>query len=91
MKDPNDMSQYRPISFCNMVFKIASKVMANRLKGILNHIISPAQSAFVPGGLIADNSLLASEISYSLIKRRRGKKWFLSLKLDISKAYDKIE
>lgn len=65
--------------------------MANRLKWILNHIISPTQSEFVLGRLIAENSLLASKISHSLIKRRRGKKGFLSLKLDISKAYNRIE
>ncbi|KAM1250279.1 hypothetical protein ACFX2G_033535 [Malus domestica] len=91
MKAPKYITQFRPISLCSILFKIASKVMANRLKRILTHIISHAHSAFVMGKLILDNSLLASKISHFLSKRCQGKKGFLSLKLDISKAYDKIE
>ncbi|KAB2635784.1 hypothetical protein D8674_026318 [Pyrus ussuriensis x Pyrus communis] len=91
VKAPKDVAQFRPISFCNVLSKIASKVMANRLKFILTRITSLAQSAFVLGRLISDNSLLASMISNFLSKKRRGKKRFLSLKLDISKAYDIIE
>lgn len=55
------------------------------------HIISPTYSAFVSGILISDNYLLASEISHFLSKGRQGKKGFLTLKLDIGKAYDRIE
>lgn len=58
-----DVTQFRPISLCNVVYKIVSKVMANRLKLILTQIISLAQSAFVFSRHISDNSLLVSEIS----------------------------
>lgn len=73
-----------------MIFKIALKVLANRLKRILNQIISLNQTAFVPGKHISDNTLLATEIATCLSKQPRGN-CFLSLKLDTSKAYDRIE
>lgn len=73
------------------MYKIASKVLANRLKVILPHIISPLQSAFVPGRLISDNTLVATEIAHFMHRIRRQNDGFFSLKLDISKAYDRLE
>ncbi|KAL0459962.1 UNVERIFIED_CONTAM: putative mitochondrial protein [Sesamum latifolium] len=88
---PQSLSQYRPISLCNVVYKIASKSIANRLKPWLDRIISPAQSAFVPGRLIMDNVLLAFETNHFLNIHSKGRKHFMNLKLDISKAYDRVE
>lgn len=85
------MTELRPISLCNMVYKIISKVLANRLKVLLPKIISPFQSAFVPGRAISDNTILASEIANFLYKRPMGKKSVFALKLDMCKAYNKIE
>lgn len=53
------MSHLFPISLCNVIFKIITKVLANKLKTILPDIISPSQGAFVVGHLISDNSMLA--------------------------------
>ncbi len=67
---PEFLSQYRPISFCNVLYKIVSKVLAKRLKSILPSIISESQNAFFWGCLIIDNVLVTFEsLHYMKTKR----------------------
>nr|XP_028952454.1 uncharacterized protein LOC114822290 [Malus domestica] len=68
-----------------------AKVLTNRLKLILPHVISPPQSVFVLGRLISDNYLVAAEVAHYMHKRSSGVHGFMALKLDISKAYDRVE
>lgn len=88
---PERIKDLRPISLCNAIYKIASKVLSNRLKIILPNIISLNQSTFVPGQLITDNVLLAYEFTHFMKNKRSGPEGYAAIKLDISKAYDRVE
>ncbi|XP_075492415.1 uncharacterized protein LOC142530463 [Primulina tabacum] len=90
-KSPQSMKYLRPISLYNVLYKIISKVLANRLKKVLPHIISPFQSALVAGRAITDNVHIAFEIIHHMKRQTRGNTRNAAVKIDISKAYDRID
>ncbi|PKI36247.1 hypothetical protein CRG98_043359 [Punica granatum] len=80
----------RPISLCNVCYKVILKIIANRLKPLLERIISPNQTAFIEGRLINENGLLAQEILHIMRKTKARKGWF-EMKIDFTKAFDNLE
>ncbi|WOH11480.1 hypothetical protein DCAR_0830967 [Daucus carota subsp. sativus] len=91
VKEPKTMGDLRPISLCNLLVQILSKIMANRIKKILGSIVSDRQSAFIEGRLLTDNALIAFEINHYMQRKRQGRIGVAGVKLDISKAYDRLE
>ncbi|GJZ03830.1 putative RNA-directed DNA polymerase, eukaryota, reverse transcriptase zinc-binding domain protein [Tanacetum coccineum] len=85
---PTRVNDYRPISCCNVLFKCISKIIANRIKNSLKIIISPNQSAFVPGRSITDNILLTHELHNYHLDRGVPR---CAFKVDIQKAYDSVD
>ncbi|XP_074327612.1 uncharacterized protein LOC141665526 [Apium graveolens] len=69
-KYPMNIGDLRPISLCNVLVKVITKVMANRLKGLLQGVVSENQSAFIPGRLISDNILVSYEVMHHLKRKK---------------------
>ncbi|WZZ32808.1 hypothetical protein YC2023_016209 [Brassica napus] len=88
---PVSMSEFRPISLCNVSYKIISKVLSSRLKKIMPNLISETQSAFVAWRLITDNILVAQEMFHALRTNQSCQSKYVAIKTDMSKAYDRVE
>ena len=87
---PEILSNYRPISLCNTVYKIVSKILVGQLRPFLEKLISPFQAAFVPGRKGTDNTIIVQELIH-MVSRKKGRTGFMAVKIDLEKAYDKLE
>ncbi|XP_026459259.1 uncharacterized protein LOC113359908 [Papaver somniferum] len=81
---------FRLIGLCNTIYKVIFKIIADRIKPHLKHIISSYQPAFAPGRDIHDNIIIPHEMIH-IMKHKEGQSGTMALKLDLSKAFDRIE
>lgn len=81
------MSYFRPISLCNLSYKILANLLFNRLKPYMDDFISFNQNVFIPGRIITDNSLVAYEMVRGFNRKNLNN---FCLKINLHKAYDKI-
>lgn len=89
VEHPEAASQFRPIGLCNVIYKIITKVIVNRLKPVLPFLISNTQSSFVPGRQITDNIVIMQEVLHTM-KKKQGTKGYMAIKIDFEKAYDRL-
>lgn len=89
-ENANIPQDFRPISLCNVVYKIITKTLANRLKDLLPDYIHESQQAFIQGRRVTNNIVIAQEITHSFLLKSWKHKAFM-LKIDLAKAFDRIE
>lgn len=89
VEHPTSLSMSRLISLCTIAYKTVNKIIANRLQALLPELISPHQTSFVPDRHIIDNIVVAQEVVHS-IRKKTGKKRFMAIKVDLEKAYDRL-
>lgn len=82
------VTDFRPISCLNTVYKVISRLLVKRLKIILQGLILPSQTAFVKDRLLLENTVLASELVNGYHKKHGVKR--ITIKVDIAKAFDTL-
>ncbi|XP_019158575.1 PREDICTED: uncharacterized protein LOC109155346 [Ipomoea nil] len=88
---PELVTDLRPIALSNVVYRVMAKMITQRMKPLMDSIISGTQSAFIPDRLITDNILIAAEVGHFLNRKQCGTVGWGALKLDMAKAYDRME
>ncbi|GKV24205.1 hypothetical protein SLEP1_g33843 [Rubroshorea leprosula] len=86
-ENPQCLGEYRPISLIGCIYKIISKILANRLRKVMSSLIGPQQSAFIEGRQITDGIIIFNEMVH---EAKSSKKPVLIFKADFEKAYDSI-
>jgi hypothetical protein len=89
VEHPENIQQFRPISLCNTIYKIVSKVLTNRIKQTISRVVSPHQTGFIPGRSIHENIVVAQEMAHSM-RKMTGRVGYFAIKVDLSKAYDRL-
>ncbi|XP_074278404.1 uncharacterized protein LOC141601995 [Silene latifolia] len=88
---PETVDNFRPISLCNVIMKVITRCITNRLKKYMGKLVGDFQNAFVPGRNISDNILITNEILHKISSSRSGRMGRMAFKADMSKAYDRLD
>lgn len=88
VKNPTDLTNFRPISLCTVAYKIITKVLANRPKKVLPLLIGAEQTIFISARNITNNKIVAQKVVHNLRKKKGDK--YVAIKIDLQKAYDKL-
>lgn len=86
---PDNMKDFRPVALCNVIYKVITKIVANRLKEHMDFLVGKNQCSFISGRNSYDNIIIAQEIIHSM-ERKKGRKGLMAVKVDLKKAYDRI-
>lgn len=89
--NPSSPMEFRPISLRNIVYKQISKLMMNRFKCVMSHLISRSQSSFLAGRSICDIIIVVYEVSPPMLVKTTESIDFVGVKVDMSKVYDRVE
>lgn len=87
--DAESIKQYRPISLCNVLYKVITKTVVIRLQQVMQILIKQNQSSFVPSLSISDNIIIAKEVVHTM-KTTKSRVGCMAMKVDLEKAYDRI-
>lgn len=89
MDEVSNIRDFRPISLCNVSYKIVTKILGQRLRPVMSQLVNPCQNSFIPNRQSRDNIVIAQEIFHSL-RHRKGKTGWMAIKIDLENAYDHL-
>ena len=88
-ENPSHLKNFHPISLCNVIYKVITRLLVNRLRPFLDELVGPLQGIFILRRGIIDNIIVAQE-ALNYMHKFKGRKRSLAFKLDLEKAYDSV-